>query len=97
MAKKKNKTDRQQQYDIKTFATKHFLIYVIAMVIGLPIMMFFNYYLSSVVSGWTNLLTILSSLVMFLLVILIATLISFKRDREERNKTKEEKRDPFAD
>ena len=97
MAKKNKKTKRQQQYDIKTFATKHFMVYVVCLLVGLPFMLFINYFLSENISGWTNLITVLTSLVMFLLVLLIATVISFKKERQENEKTKEEKRDPFAD
>ena len=88
---------RRQSYDITTFAKKHFMRYIITILIAMPIIMLINYFLSSAIQGYNTLVIVFVTIALLLLSMLIATLICMRKDKRESLASKEDKRDPFAD
>ena len=93
----------KKEADKKIYNTKDFLLtsckrYGIILIISMPIILIFNFIMSNEVSWYNTTLAVFVTIFLLLLSCFLGIIIFNKiDDKREREKTKENQRDPFAD
>ncbi len=89
--------NRKKVYDTKMEATTLAKRYLIIVLIALPIIMFFNFFLVNEF-GLSMVAIVFITLALILLALFIGIVVFAKRDdKKKAQATKESERDPFAD
>lgn len=95
MSRKQN--NRKERYDLKTQYMTYAKRYIIILLIAVPIIMFFCFFLSNEF-GISSTAVVFITLALLLLALFIGIVVFTKKDEKKRLKaSKESERDPFAD
>ena len=98
MSKKLDKKTAKNVMDAKTYIYQNAKRMGIIALVSLPIIMFINYILANEVPGFTTVVQVISTIVMFGFSLFVGFVIFAKRDEKKKEKiSKESNRDPFAD
>lgn len=98
MSRKLDKKTARQVMDTKAMIYQYAKRVGIIALVSLPIILFINYFLANEVSGYTTVLQVLCTILMFGFSLFLGFIIFSKQDKKRRDmETKESARDPFAD